>query len=920
VAISYNTGAKNSANNATSVTLAIPAGVLAGDVMLMALEVFTVTSSAPSISFSGAGGSWTLVPVTSGVNPEVAVGGGISSYGFAYYRVATAGDIGATLTITESGVAAGSTWFAVAMASYTGASTTAPIDVATGNNAQGTASGTAPSATTVTANDWAVYLACAGVGAGPLAGPGTSRQNIVSSASVAAAVDDSNGSVGSSGTSIGGGSWTQAGGTGDWWSLFTIGLAPAGGAVVPAPVYPPLIPYPLWEQVLETAAYRIAVAPAVASLQQQHWRLMDGVNGRPGSGPGTATGTGSNINGTCFYVTQGGMWLEGYWWWVCPSGGQSAGPQKFCLYSVIPGGGAVVPGSVVTSGTLSTGWNWIPLPQPVQLAIWGQYEAVTGISGPYPATINQFNSGGPYAAGITSGPLTAFSDNNGSNPAPYTFGNGVTTAGTDPAQTQPGSDSNNGYNFWVDVQVTNTAPAGYTGSYRLWPNMRDADYQTGNDSPVNYVIGTEILLSQACVVSAIWYFLPGGTAQFATSADIWRVRDGVRVATQPTPVWTTWGGGRAALGTGQWIRCELPGVTIPAGDYYVTVYNSNATPDAWSVKRLAYWQQGGLNLPNDGTYLHMPPGASGITNGPLYAPTTPLASDIADYTNPAQVEPGQSVFAVGPPNQVPNRYVGAANGQQALFQNYWVDIEVTPANLYVSEAPTPPQTWSPYWEQFAEIAAYRMDGAPPPVQVVHMETLSASLLVSGSMARQAAKVLAAVLAVTATLARSLARVLAASLAVTGTLLRQVARTLPASAVVTGTSARQAGKPLSVSAVTTAVVALVKVRVLTLAAALGVSGAVTRQAGKALASPVAAVASLGRAIGRTLSAAAVTTAQFFTGSGHIYALTLTAGATASAALTAAASYLAAMFSTGTAFFRWATGTIRQRWGTGGPRNQ
>jgi hypothetical protein len=234
MAISFNTGAKNSANTASSVTLAIPAGVNVGDVMIMALEVFIETSTAPTISFSGAGGNWTLVPMTTGTNPEVATAGTVVwSFGYAYYRVATAGDQGATLTITESGSPAGATWMAVTMAAYTGASTSSPIDVAFGNNGQGTVSSqTPPSGATGAAGDWAVYLCCAGINAGTLGGgPGTNRESVTSSVSIAARSNDSNGSVGGAGTTIGGGSsFTQAGSTANWWSLFTIGLAPPGAA------------------------------------------------------------------------------------------------------------------------------------------------------------------------------------------------------------------------------------------------------------------------------------------------------------------------------------------------------------------------------------------------------------------------------------------------------------------------------------------------------------------------------------------------------------------------------------------------------------------------------------------------------------------------------------------------------------------
>src|SRR5271156_3644385 len=154
MAVAYNTGATGSANNATSCTVAIPSGVLVNDVMIMSLTVFTETSSAPTVSFSGAGGTWTLVPVTTGTNPEISQNCTIYAYNYAYYRVATAGDPGATLTITETGSAAGTTWLAAAIASYTGAGTTSPIDVAGGASTV-TNTVQCPAEVTVTNNDWA---------------------------------------------------------------------------------------------------------------------------------------------------------------------------------------------------------------------------------------------------------------------------------------------------------------------------------------------------------------------------------------------------------------------------------------------------------------------------------------------------------------------------------------------------------------------------------------------------------------------------------------------------------------------------------------------------------------------------------------------------------------------------------------------
>ena len=143
------------------------------------------------------------------------------------------------------------------------------------------------------------------------------------------------------------------------------------------------------------------------------------------------------------------------------------------------GAGTVVPGSVVTSGTLSAGWNYIPLATPIPIAINGTYTAATGTSGPYPDTVNQFGSAETYSAGITNGPLSCFSDTGGSNPSPDTASaQPLSTAGGDPALYQPVLGTGNHDNFWIDVQVTAQAPANYTGSYRLWPNMTDADFGT----------------------------------------------------------------------------------------------------------------------------------------------------------------------------------------------------------------------------------------------------------------------------------------------------------------------------------------------------------------------------------------------------------------------------------------------------------
>ena len=389
---------------------------------------------------------------------------------------------------------------------------------------------------------------------------------------------------------------------------------------------------------------------------------------------------GAFLAGVLFEVTTGGMWFEGYWWWVCPSG-QSTSAQKFALWNVTgAGAGTLVPGSVVTSGTLTAGqWNYVPLGTPLQLSLGTTYNACTGFTGSFPDSdtgtdaANSYGTGG-HTSGITNGPLHAFSDQPYSSPEPYGNVQGVfsSTSGSDPSAAMPTGGSNSG-NFWMDLQAGDTAPPGYAGSYRLYPSKYDANPATVADLNVNYVVATEIHLSQPCVLDAIWYYSPPGTAQLATSCDIWSpltASTGTSVARSSSPSWS------GAAGSG-WVSCTFGNVTLPAGTYKVSVFNDNATPDGWSAKdaNTNYWDAGA--------------GSAGITNGPLSAPGLAAASTAYVYdgagggntppfsTAGGTTEPGQCTFCqpVAPPgpDQYPYLYV------DGLAQNYWTDAEVTPA-------------------------------------------------------------------------------------------------------------------------------------------------------------------------------------------------------------------------------------------------
>ena len=414
------------------------------------------------------------------------------------------------------------------------------------------------------------------------------------------------------------------------------------------------------------------------------YRLFPSTNGP--SAP-IGAGTGAFLCGILFKVTQGGMFFNGYYHWV-PTGGDTVA-RKFALWNVTGASTkTLISAATVTSGTLTANaWNFVPLSTAVPLAIGASYNACTGwtvvngfpdsdTSGAGTGAADSFGTGG-HTGGITQGPLFAFSDSLGSGgtkPEQYIGLQGVfSTAGTDPTVNMPAGGSNSG-NFWMDVQVQDTTPSGYSGSYRLWPNKFDTNNVSGADSPVNYNIATEFALSQACSLNKIWYYSPAGTAQLATACGIWSITSpgtsGTKVAGSTSPTWS------AAAASG-WVSCSFTGVTLPAGKYKVAVFNGAAAPDGWSVKdsNSDYWRAGD--------------GGSGITWGPLSAPGLSNASTAFNYngSDAGSTPPftdgttlaGQSTFEQSTTEIYPALFAPVATPTAGSTQNYWVDVEVTPS-------------------------------------------------------------------------------------------------------------------------------------------------------------------------------------------------------------------------------------------------
>jgi hypothetical protein len=267
-------------------TFTIPAGVLAGDVMLVSVNTFSFPLTGPATSTpTSGGGSWTAV------GPLVAAQDGTAGvFATAWYRVATAGDPGSTFTISWTGGVGGTDgfWWTATHDSYTGFWTPDPVaqSITPTSGAQ-TAVGSCPSGTSLRSGSWVVQLGpitpnSSGTITGVPSGM-TQRQLSNGNSGVSCASADSGASVGAAGTPIGGGSFTTSNATDNWWAEWTIELATVGApaAAVSAPTPPPLIaPHPLFTEALLGHAWERAdwQAQGVADLSVSFASTSGGVD------------------------------------------------------------------------------------------------------------------------------------------------------------------------------------------------------------------------------------------------------------------------------------------------------------------------------------------------------------------------------------------------------------------------------------------------------------------------------------------------------------------------------------------------------------------------------------------------------------------------------------------------------------------
>lgn len=225
MAVSYNTGAAAvTESGAGSFTLTVPAGVLPGDLLLVAA---TSGFTQPFVSDLTVVSSGTALTQLGPIQRQDAFFS--FEYGL-YCAVATGADPGAVITASFPGAAR----YGIAVVSYTGCSASSPVDASgsTGNNA---ATITDPPLTTIVDQDWAVEAGvtyASSVLVQPAGTPRVSASTGTTGGGVAIAVIDSGTGV-AAGSPIGGQVWapTEAGAYVNFAS--TAGISPSAGTPPP---------------------------------------------------------------------------------------------------------------------------------------------------------------------------------------------------------------------------------------------------------------------------------------------------------------------------------------------------------------------------------------------------------------------------------------------------------------------------------------------------------------------------------------------------------------------------------------------------------------------------------------------------------------------------------------------------------------
>jgi hypothetical protein len=201
----------------------------------------------------------------------------------------------------------------------------------------------------------------------------------------------------------------------------------------------------------------------------QYQFFGSGNGGNGANGPASSTSYGSTIvMGIAFEVTTSGLYLYDYRFWRCDSSQSASASFGLWEQTSATAGTYQGSGTAASTSTMATGqFNNVALGTPFALTPSTPYKAVVGLTGNFPQIQTQFGneggSGAPYTAGITNGPLFAYS-------GPTSFGGTATiggftnayqcsydTSSANPATDFPAADDDC---FWCGLDVLVGGAAG----------------------------------------------------------------------------------------------------------------------------------------------------------------------------------------------------------------------------------------------------------------------------------------------------------------------------------------------------------------------------------------------------------------------------------------------------------------------------
>ena len=209
---------------AESTTVVIPSDVPVGALVLVVLDIYSSSGTLGATLASSGPTQPALVTASGIVNPLAwtAYSGGAVCWVGLWQIVAAAGDPGATLTLTQTGV---NGFHQIGLGAWSGAVIDAAASGHTVNGGEVQSWTTGPTVTSSFNGDWAVRLGSDNNASAMQATPGTLRAG----STTRLGVGDSNGSIGPSGTTTAAGTWSNTAGTAPWGG-FVLALRPSGAA------------------------------------------------------------------------------------------------------------------------------------------------------------------------------------------------------------------------------------------------------------------------------------------------------------------------------------------------------------------------------------------------------------------------------------------------------------------------------------------------------------------------------------------------------------------------------------------------------------------------------------------------------------------------------------------------------------------